>query len=288
MYKFNYSPLRYPGGKVKLYELIKEIIEKNNLRGCIYIEPFAGGAGLALALLMNGIVDKVVLNDLDKSIYAFWYSILNLTDDFIEKILKTPLTLEEWIRQREVQKNKSQSNLFELGFSTFFLNRTNRSGIINGGPIGGKKQEGKYKIGDRFNKKNLIKRIRKIVNYKDKIEIYNLDALEFIDSYKFNTQCFVYFDPPYYNKGPELYQNSYTHLDHLKLSKKVQKLKNIAWIMTYDNVAAIKEMYSNFHVVDIELIYTAGKIKAGQEILIYGHNIIPLEPLKNPVFKSAI
>ena len=131
----NYSPLRYPGGKSRLVVFIKSIIEQNYLKGGTYIEPFSGGAAIALALAIDGYMERIVINDYDRSIYAFWYSILHYTDAFIDKIRNTPLSLKEWHTQRIIQLDKQNTDLFDLGFSTFFLNRTNRSGILKAGVI---------------------------------------------------------------------------------------------------------------------------------------------------------
>lgn len=176
----SFSPLRYPGGKGQMYDTIVQILQDNHLENCNYIEPFAGGAGVALKLLSNGIVKSITLNDFDLSIYAFWYSILYDTERFIRKIITVEINMQEWKKQRIIQLEKENVPLFDLGFSTFFLNRTNRSGIIKGGVIGGKNQDSFYKMDCRFNKKRLIALIEKISTLKDKITIYNLDAEDFI------------------------------------------------------------------------------------------------------------
>ena len=174
----NFSPLRYPGGKNKTYKYVKFLVETNSIT--TYIEPFCGGAAVALKLLFNGNVNKIMINDFDRSIYAMWYSILNYTDDFIEKIRTATFTMSEWDKQQEVQKNKHEVSLIELGYSTFYLNRTNRSGIIQAGPIGGKNQLGNYKMDCRFNKEKLIKKVELIASYRSRIKLYNMDALDFI------------------------------------------------------------------------------------------------------------
>lgn len=173
----NPSPLRYPGGKTKLCNKISNIIMKSGLQGCTYIEPFAGGAGLALSLLYNGLVKKIVINDYDYHVYAFWYSILKYKDDFCNKLLNTVIDIAEWKNQREIYNNYQDYSIVDVGFSFFFLNRTNRSGILKAGPIGGKNQESNYSIDCRFNKKNLLEKINNIYKYKNKILLYNKDAM---------------------------------------------------------------------------------------------------------------
>ena len=194
----NYSPLRYPGGKTKIAPLVNAIMEKAGIEKGTYIEPFAGGCGVALALLLSNKVDNVVINDMDTSIYAFWYAILNHTDEFIKLINETQVTIEEWYKQKKIFLKNDVNNLLELGFATFFLNRTNRSGILKAGPIGGYNQTGNYLIDARFNKDNLIKRIERIGQYRDKISLFNLEIKDFIKVVlpKYKSNAFVYFDPP--------------------------------------------------------------------------------------------
>jgi len=264
-----YSPLRYPGGKTKLTQYLQEIIFKNSLFDGYYIEPYAGGAGLALSLLLKGSVRFIHLNDLDRSIYAFWYCVLNETDSICDYIDKVNITMGEWKRQKEIQLRKDKAGILELGLSTLFLNRTNRSGIILGGVIGGKNQTGKYKIDARFNKTDLIEKIRLIAFYKSRISISNDDALLFLENrlQSFPDNAIVNLDPPYYVKGQMLYQNAYEHSDHYMISKKVPKIKQY-WVITYDNVAPIKKLYSKFTFIEYKLSYTAQKRYKGKEVLI--------------------
>jgi len=267
-----HSPLRYPGGKNKLAAFIAQVCKDNNINGH-YVEPYSGGASVALFLLLEGFVDKVTINDKDRSLYAFWYSILNHSDEFIECIKKTPLTIKEWRKQREIQKNKKDINLFDLGFSTFYLNRTNRSGIITAGVIGGQKQSGKYKMNCRFNRDGLIKRIKRIANRADNITLHNLDALvlmETIDSPIDNT--LVYFDPPYYNKASSLYMNHYNPLDHIHVRDGIVKLPYL-WVVSYDNTEEINSLYNEYTTKEFEFMHTAYKSRAGKEIMFFSDKL---------------
>jgi len=279
-----YSPLRYPGGKNKLAKFIALICERNNINGH-YVEPYAGGASVALFLLFNGYVSKITINDIDRSIYAFWYAVLNNTDKLCELIKETEVNIENWKLQREIQKNKRKVSLLKLGFSTFFLNRTNMSGVINAGITGGLKQNGKYKMDCRFNKEALILRIRKISRHKKEIYLYNLDALDLIkkiEKKSKNLQTIFYFDPPYYLKGQFLYTNYYKHDDHREISEAIQKMKNSRWIVSYDSVPEIKNLYKGFKKIEYSFFYTAYKFKRGNEILFFGRNLI-IPEVQNPI-----
>lgn len=264
------SPLRYPGGKMKLANFIEDSIIKNNIQGGTYVEPFAGGAGVALQMLFLENVSNIIINDIDKSIYAFWHSVLNETDELCEMIKNVDITVEEWENQKKIQKNKEDAGLLSLGFSTFFLNRTNRSGIINGGLIGGKDQGGKWKMDVRFNKEPLINRIKKIGLYKNRIALHNKDAIDFIDSIKdsLDSRTLIYFDPPYYNKGSVLYSNHYKHEDHEELSGYIQDL-SCKWILTYDYTPQIIDMYEEVDKRLLTLNYTAAEKTKGSEMIAF-------------------
>ena len=270
-----YSPLRYPGGKKRLVNFFKEVVIKNSLQGGIYVEPYAGGASIALSLLIEGYVSKVIINDLDRSIYAFWYSVLFRTKDLCDLIKKTPVNIKTWKIQKKIQKKKDKENLLKLGFSTFFLNRTNRSGIINAGAIGGLNQKGFWKINARYNKKDLIERIKRISDYKNQIEVCNDDAITLLKRMfmKLPEKTLFYLDPPDYDKGKELYMNHYDDKNHQELANIMRKFKDCYWIITYDNVKKIKQLYPDFRKSNYSLNYSAGHAKKGKEIRILSNKI---------------
>lgn len=275
----NSSPLRYPGGKNSLTEFLTDIASTNNLTGGIYIELFAGGAGAALNLLFNGTYRQIHINDYDSHIFAMWDSILNYTDEFVQKIIDTEITIDEWHRQKEIFEQFNVDKVVDLGFSTFFLNRTNRSGIIfKAGPIGGLKQTGNYLIDVRFHKKNLIHRIRKIASYRNQIKLTNLDAIELINNltnfYPDENQIFIYLDPPYYKKGRLLYMNNYGHENHIQLRRSVdQRLREHNWIISYDNAPEIREIYANYRLSSFDLKYSLQTKRFGSELLIFSNKI---------------
>lgn len=264
-----YSPLRYPGGKNRLVNFIARICVKNQINNH-YIEPYAGGAAVALYLLIEGYVSEITINDKNRSIYAFWYAILNHTEEFCNSVRESKVNISAWKKYKEVQKRKNNAQLLELGFSTFFLNRTNISGIIDSGPIGGLDQKGVYKIDCRLNKEKLINRIRKIAEFKNKIHLKNCDALELIEEIKADksqASRILYFDPPYYLKGESLYLNHYGPKDHKQVARAVKSIKNAHWIVSYDNTLAVRKLYKFYKSKRYNLIHSAYKSKIGKEIL---------------------
>lgn len=280
------SPLRYPGGKNRIANFIAQVCVDNHISG-LYIEPYAGGASVALFLLFSNVVKKIVINDKDRSIYAFWYSVLHHTDKLCQMILDTEVNVENWHKQKKVQSRKKYANLLELGFSTLFLNRTNRSGIISGGIIGGIEQKGEYKIDCRFNKEDIIYRIRQIAQRKRYISVYNLDAISLIhkieqQSSKNLNNALIYFDPPYYKKGGTLYLDHYMKSDHKNVADAIAML-NYKWIVSYDNVPEIHELYYQFRNIEYSLKHTAHSARYGGEILFFQHDIIIPNKHRNPI-----
>ncbi|EOY4305013.1 TPA: DNA adenine methylase [Proteus mirabilis] len=270
-----YTPLRYPGGKGKLSYYIKSLIDENSLNDGSYIEPYAGGAGVALELLLQEYVRYIHINDIDIAIYSFWNSILNNTENFSKLVHDTKIDLENWEKQKNILLNSEKHSTLEIGFATFFLNRTNRSGILKAGVIGGKAQLGKWKIDVRFNKKDLLKRIEKIANYSSRIYIYNLDTLDLLKSLPIQSpeKTLLYLDPPYYVKGQGLYRNFYEHDDHVAVMNALNKTSFPYWIVSYDNHEEIKNIYNKFRIKEYDLQYTAHKKRTGGEIMIFSDQL---------------
>ena len=274
-FKNNHSPLRYPGGKAILANFLADVISQNNMTTrCVYCEPYAGGAGAAITLLKWGAVSRIMINEYDPCISAFWKSILHDTEKFITRIETCHINIEEWKRQRAIYNDsKNIKSRLDVGFATFYLNRCNRSGILpKAGPIGGRKQNGKYRLSARFKKDVLIARIMDIVALKDRIDFLNLDAMEFLCDYVMRSQnlnnTLVYLDPPYYTKGQDLYQNAYKPGNHIALANFLTKVTSLKWIMSYDNVTEIKKLYNKFYISPLEIQYSAQNLRIEQELLI--------------------
>lgn len=263
------SPLRYPGGKSCLLQMVSGILKANKLERNHYAEPYAGGCGLALSLLYGGFVSDIHINDIDLSIWSFWKAVLDHTDQLIQLVEETPLTIAEWHKQREIHTREDISDLVSLGFATFFLNRTNRSGIIPGaGVIGGLSQSGNYKMDCRFNRTDLARKIRRVKKYRSRIHLHRLDAIEFMTkSDKLAGEIFFCIDPPYFNKGSSLYTNYYGPNEHKDVAEFVLKLKH-PWIVTYDYTKEIEVLYSKNRQFLFDINYSMQIKRVGSELLI--------------------
>lgn len=264
------TPLRYPGGKQKLTPFIIEILDENNINGN-YVEPFAGGAGVGIELLLSKKVDQIHLNDSNFGIYAFWYSVLYKTDELCRMISSATMSVDEWKYRKEIVKKSDKRNILELGFSIFYLNRCNRSGVLSGGVIGGLDQSGNYKMDARFSRNDLIRRIESISLFKNQISISCMDAEAYIENYipDLSNNTLIYLDPPYYEKGSDLYMNFYRKEDHKRLSMVIQKKINHKWVLSYDGVPEILDLYQNRKSFIYNLQYSAAKSYMGKEVFIF-------------------
>lgn len=276
----HFSPLRYPGGKSGLGQWIAYLMRSNGISGGSYVEPYAGGAGVALYLLLNGYVKQITINDADPLIYSFWHSVTNNTESFVRKIQDTPVNLDTWHSQRKISEKTDEFSNLELGYAAFFLNRSNRSGILKGGVIGGLEQNGKYKIDARFNKIDLIKRIEKIAANASKIRLLGMDALDLIHAHKTDQdeRSLIYLDPPYFNKGSQLYRNFYTPEDHREISDAITSLKT-PWLVTYDNCEPIQALYKRQKSTTFSLTYSTHTARpTATELMVYGNLLVNKEP----------
>lgn len=269
------TPLRYPGGKQKIAQFISEILETNNLIGGHYVEPYAGGAGVAIELLLNRRVSRIHLNDSCPAVFSFWHSILNETEEFCRRISRASLNIEEWKKQRELIRHQKDVNRLDLGFAMFYLNRCNRSGILSGGVIGGLNQTGKWKMDARFPRVELIRRIEAIVDKKKFIKLRNWDAERFILDYlpKLPLNTLVYCDPPYFNKADKLYQNHYMPNDHIRIAKIIQNSIEHPWVISYDNNDTIMALYKKRKKFVYKLQYNAAKAYEGLEVFVFSEKI---------------
>jgi DNA adenine methylase len=274
------TPLRYPGGKGRLGPWIAQILAKNKIIDGHYIEPYAGGAGAALFLLSEKIVRHITINDADPVVYSFWRAVTEFPSELVKLIESTPVNMETWHRQKEVVASPSAYSLLDVAFATFFLNRTNRSGILSAGVIGGKLQAGEYKLNARYNSKELCGRIESIGRMAGAITVLGKDALDLLDEIpeRIGGNGLVYLDPPYYVKGSQLYRNHYSPEDHEAIARKV-RLASYPCMVTYDDCSEIRGMYSKLKSSSFSLHYSTHKSRpVASEVLFYKNIKLPISP----------
>lgn len=264
-----YTPLRYPGGKARLSHYMRQVFIENDLLDGVYVEPYAGGAGIALELLMTDYAREIWLNDIDPAVHAFWYAALHHTDEMLQLVRDAPLTIGEWRKQHDVYVHPEGNNCIALGFAALFLNRTNRSGILNGGVIGGFKQTGRWGIDARFNRERLAARLKRIGQYRHRIRLFNQDAERFLKRADLPATSLTYLDPPYFHRGQRLYRNHYTREDHERIAKLVQERLCARWIVSYDDVRDIEDFYRARRRIRYSLQYSAQNKRCGGEVMIF-------------------
>lgn len=272
-----FSPLRYPGGKAPFSPFIARVMETNNVAGGHYLEPYAGGAGVALNLLFEGHARHIHINDADPAIYAFWVAVTQHPRELLNLLESTPITIQEWFRWRSILRDECSASMVERGFATLFMNRTNRSGILKAGVIGGKKQEGEYKLDARFKKDVVACRIKEIAKRANDISVYCEDSLSLLNrcSDFLPEKSLIYLDPPYYLKGKGLYRNYYEHDDHVAIANALQNQKfKWPWVVSYDNTEEICAMYKLSQSLSYGLNYTAQRRYVGSEVMFFSQNLV--------------
>ena len=275
------SPLRYPGGKTKFYTYVREILSCNDMLGETYIEPFAGCAGLALKLLLNEDVSRIVINDFDPAIYSFWHSVLYETEAFCELIENAILTTNQWNLQHSIYLESDTSDPLTLGFATFYLNRTNISGVVKGGMIGGQGQNGKYGLDARFNRQTLIEKIKTIASHKEQIVLLNLDARELLQPRQLRKfyKIFINLDPPYVKKGAQLYKNAFSESDHRELCELVKQCRR-KWIVTYDVCPLVADLYKSYRSSYLDVTYSIQASKKAKEYIFFSDTLVLPKEIK--------
>jgi DNA adenine methylase len=268
------TPLRYPGGKQKLAPFVAEVMRENDLVGGHYIEPYAGGAGVAIELLLNGTASHIHLNDSCSAVHAFWKSVVSDTEEFCRRISRASLNVQEWRRQQAILRSRDEHSTLDVGFSLFYLNRVNRSGIVSGGLIGGLAQEGEWLMDARFPRAELVRRVESIARKRKAIHLRNWDAERFITDYlpRLPKSSLVYCDPPYFEKADRLYLNHYKPDDHKRIAKTIQKMK-LPWMVSYDAAPEILGCYSRRRAFLYGLQYNALKAYVGTEVFFFSDGL---------------
>lgn len=279
------SPLRYPGGKAVLAPVLADVLVANDLHDGLVVEPFAGGAGASLELLLGEYAGDIHLNDADPRIAAFWRAVVNQPDALVERILHAEPTIGTWNRARAKYRGPAyKSNQIDLAFAVFFLNRCSRSGVlVNGGPIGGHEQRGRWKIDARWDAERLAARIRRIALYREGIKVTCRDARDLLTAPPFDSsRALVFIDPPYYEKGQRLYMNTMQAEDHEELAALLLDEPPFRWVLTYDDVPEVRSLYASLSPRTFTLGYSAYERRLGKELIVFD----PRLQLPDDVFRA--
>jgi DNA adenine methylase len=281
------SPLRYPGGKAALAGVFADTIADLHLSDPTYVEPYAGGAGAGVALLRQGLVSHLVINDLDPAVHAFWASVVDDNEAFLRLLDDTPLTVPEWRHQREIYRAADTTDRLGLGFAFFYLNRTNRSGVLSGGVIGGLQQTGKDKIGARFPRATLRERLTAVGAARQNITVSNRDGRDVISDYGQDENVFMYIDPPYVRAGSMLYLNAFDEQDHRDLAGTVRGIPAAHWLLTYDIAPLVEELYEDQFMRTYELHYSNRHRRLASEWLVASRSVAQALMRQSTAARSA-
>jgi DNA adenine methylase len=263
------SPLRYPGGKARLAPYLARVLASQSSPIETYCEPYAGGAGAGLQLLVDGHVNKLIINDLNPGVAAFWRSVFFQTDDLIDRTESCEVDIENWRRQRAVYLNPDSYDDATLGFATFFLNRTNRSGILSARPIGGLEQTGNWLIDARFNKPDLIARLKRLSQLSSQVDVRQQRAIDLLRTLNRRSKpVLLYVDPPYVVPGEELYMTDHSWAEHQRLEQCLRASTH-PWILTYDADDRTRELYRDFRCLQFGISHTAQVQKVGREYMFF-------------------
>jgi DNA adenine methylase len=273
------SPLRYPGSKVRITEMVAGLLEQNLLVGSHLYEPFAGGSAVSLGLLANGFIPSATWIERDPLIYAFWRMAKDHPDELIDRMMRGKVSLASWRRMlplREV-KRPTKQNLAALGYAGLFFNRTCFSGIVGAGPIGGMTQSSAYKIDCRFNKKELAASIRTCSEIMKRVDIIFGDGIKFLGAHclKMPAHSLVYIDPPYVTNGYKLYRYHFEVAQHEALSDAVNGLC-VPWLMSYDNHQLIRSLYAGEQAKYVKTYQSLKGSRFVKEILLLSEDFAPL------------
>jgi len=239
------SPLRYPGAKRQLIPLFNSLLLQAPVG--TFVEPFAGGASVALHVAVNGLAERVILGEADPLVYAFWYVACFDTPWIIEQIQTVDVTLANWERF----KARPGETLRDRALSCLFLNRTSFSGILHerSGPIGGRSQRSPYPINCRFPRSELVRRVSVVGELAEAGRIGAVLCGDYQDTiaaavdHSASRDALLYLDPPFYAKAQTLYRLSFGADDHRRLADYVMGC-DIPWLLSYDSHPSIQDLYS--------------------------------------------
>lgn len=292
------SPLRFPGSKRRLVGYIKDTLAINKIEPSLYIEPFIGGGSVALQLLNDSLIEKAIIMDVDPWIASFWQTVFFDTNWLIDLIQNIDVNLENWYKFKKANPKKTR----DQAMTCFYLNRTSFSGILESrvGPIGGKNQRSNYKIDCRFSKDNLISRIQKAAELKEKVYgVWNCSWDEGMQKIRTEqkegkltkTNLFYYLDPPFFEEADALYRYYFLEQDHINLRNFLLNLQD-KWLLSYDSAEQVQALYGDalkkgmngtqHH--DFELLYTVAQVskrKKGKEVIISNLEHLPIPPTVN-------
>lgn len=236
------SILRYPGSKARFCDFIAKTIALNAARPRLFVEPFCGGASVSIALLEDGVVDEIAINDADSLIANLWATVFSKAGAqwLAQQVLEVPLTVDEWRRQKALKP----ASVRESALKCLYLNRTSFNGIIHqSGPLGGWQQKN-IKIDVRFNRERLSARILALSQLRAKVTVGNEGWQPFCERFVEDDHAVFYLDPPYYHKAEQLYGHVFDEDGHEGLRDFLHGFER-PWLLSYDDAQEVRDLYED-------------------------------------------
>lgn len=246
------SPFRYPGGKTWLVPTIAEWLRRLPDPPKVLIDPFTGGGSVPLGVLGDGLVDRIVLGELDPDVSAVWKCIFSPQRDYlIYRIATFSMSRDNVIREL----NRSPKSGVDHAFQVLLKNRTFRGGILAPGASLMKVGENGRGVGSRWYPNTLIKRMKALESLRSTITFVEGDAIDLIDRYLDRRDVVFFIDPPYTagngkRAGRRLYK--YSDVDHPALFELLSRAAGLV-LMTYDDCSAVLEM-AQHHGFQVERV----------------------------------
>lgn len=279
------SPLRYPGGKARFTDFIRRAIVVSGEEPTLFVEPFCGGAGAALALLEADHVERIALNDVDPLVSSFWRIVFGKSratrhdiNWLVGKVEAAEISVEEWRRQKALIPSTTR----EAAWKCLFLNRTSFNGILHqAGPIGGWQQLNR-KLDVRFNREKLVKRLNDLYDLRDRVDrVGGANWKQFCSYYRSSSAAYVYLDPPYYHRAEQLYGYLFDAKTHASMRDYLLAYQT-PWMLSYDDAVEVRNLYSGRKEIDgrvIDQTYSANPIGGSSHVgreLFFSNRALPV------------
>ena len=242
------SPLRYPGGKSRAVNALREFIPIGTET---LVSPFLGGGSLELSCAADGIT--VYAGDAFVPLINFWQHAKDMPVMLAARVQayhplkrKRFYTLQK--RIMDMPDNLEQAAIF------YVLNRSSFSGTTLSGGMS---------LGHKRFTQSAIDRLR---NFR--APNLHVECADFADTLAKYSDDLLYLDPPYAN-GERLYGaqgDMHDGFDHEGLANLLRE--RTGWILSYNDHPDIRTMYDGFDMRTPKWAYGMSGDKTSNELLI--------------------
>lgn len=268
------SPFRYPGGKTWFVPEARRWLSRLARRPALFIEPFAGGASVGLAVAYEGLARHVILCEKDADVAGVWKVALGeakSVDRLTRAILDFDCTRTN-VEARLVPRSGAGGDVVEAAFRTILRNRVSRGGNMSPGAGLIRDGDGGRGVAARWYPETIVQRILAIQSLRNRMTFVEGDAFDVISQHGGDPTAAFFIDPPY-TSGPE--SAGHRLYEHRRVSHPAlfEAMATVAGplLATYDDAATVRAlalrhglatsrvtMRSSHHRVRHELVITNG------------------------------